>query len=203
MVGYIDDILIYSDSIDQHWNHIQEVLRHLQEARLYVNPKKCNFHTDTVEYLGFILTPTGLHMDLTKVATIQGWPEPRNVHDVQLFLGFTNFYHRFIADYSQLTLPLTNLCKKATPWNFSEKEATVFQSLKNAFSTAPVLCHWALDLQMTVETDASNCMIAGILSVTTQDNKIRLIAFFSHSLQGAEKNYDTHNKELLAMFKVF
>ncbi len=76
MVGYLDDILIYSDSIDQHWDHVREVLRCLQEARLYVNPKKCKFHMDTVEYLGFILSPTGLHMDLAKVAMIQSWLEP-------------------------------------------------------------------------------------------------------------------------------
>src|SRR6266481_6525115 len=126
MVGYIDDILIYSDSIDQHRDHVREVLRHLQEAGLYANPKKCNFHTDMVEYLGFILTPTGLHMDPAKVAAIQNWPELRNIRDVQSFLGFANFYCCFIADYSQMTLPLMNLCKK---------EAT-------AFSTAPVLCHW-------------------------------------------------------------
>src|SRR5258708_1057314 len=82
---------------------------------------------DTVEYLGFILTPTGLHMDPTKVPAIQGWPEPRNVRYVQSFLGFKNFYCCFIADYPQLTLPLTNLCKKATPWNFGKMEATTFR----------------------------------------------------------------------------
>jgi len=131
-------------------------------------------------------------MDPAKVATIQNWPELRNICDVQSFLGFVNFYHCFIADYSQMTLPLTNFCKKAA-----------FQTLKNAFSTAPVLCHWALDLQMMVETDMSDHVIAGILSVTTKDNEIRPVAFFSHSLQGAEKNYDTHNKELLAIFKAF
>ncbi len=125
-VGYINDILIYLDSIDQHWDHMREVPRHLQEARLYTNPKKCNFHTDTIEYLGFILTPTGLHMDPAKVAMIQNWPEPQNVCDMQSFLGFANFYCCFIADYSQLTLPLMNLCKKATPWNFSKREATAF-----------------------------------------------------------------------------
>ena len=81
---------------------------------------------DTIEYLGFILTPTGLHMDLAKVAAIQNWPEPQNVCDMQSFLGFANFYHCFIADYSQMTLPLTNLCKKATPWNFGQKEMTTF-----------------------------------------------------------------------------
>ncbi len=128
---------------------------------------------DTVEYLGFILTPTGLHMDPTKVAMIQNWPELQNIQDVQSFLGFANFYHRFIMDYSQLTLPLTNLCKKATPWNFGERETTMFQTLKNMFSSAPVLCHWVLDLWMTVETDASDHVIAGILLVTTKDNEIR------------------------------
>ncbi len=125
-VGYIDNILIYLDSVDQHWDHVQEVLRHLQEAGLYVNPKKCNFHMDTVEYLGFILTPTGLHMDPAKVAMIQNWLELRNVHDMQSFLGFVNFYCCFIVDYSQMTLPLTNLCKKATPWNFGKREMTAF-----------------------------------------------------------------------------
>src|SRR5258708_4833875 len=202
-VGYLDDILIYSDSVEQHWDHVQEVLRQLQEAGLYVNPKKCSFHTDTIKYLGFILTLTGLHMDLMKVAVIQSWPELQNVCDVQSFLGFATFYCRFIADYSQLTLPLTNLCKKTTPWIFGKKETTAFQSLKNVFSTAPVLCHCAPDLQMMVETDVSDHTIAGILSVTTQDNEIHLVAFFSHSLQGAEKNYDTHNKELLAVFEAF
>src|SRR5258708_15320011 len=169
MVGYLDDILIYSDSIEQHWDHVREVLRQLQEAGLYANPKKCSFHMDTVEYLGFILTLTGLHMDPMKVAVIQSWPEPQNVRNVQSFLRFANFYHCFIADYSQLTLPLTNLCKKTTPWIFGEKETTAFRPLKNAFSTAPVLCHWAPDLKMMVEMDASDHAIAGILSVTTQD----------------------------------
>src|SRR5260221_13621463 len=136
VVGYLDDILIYSDSVEQHRDHVREVLRQLQEAGLYMNPKKCSFHMDTVEYLGFILTLTGLHMDPMKVAAIQSWPELRNVRDVQSFLGFANFYCHFITDYSQLTLPLTNLCKKTT----------TFRSLKNVFSTAPVLCHWAPDL---------------------------------------------------------
>ena len=132
-------------------------------------------------------------MDPTKVAVIQSWLEPWNVCNVQSFLRFVNFYCCFITDYSQLTLPLTNLCKKTT----------AFQSLKNTFSTAPVLCHWAPDLQMTVEMDTSDHAIAGILSVTTQDNEIHPVAFFSHSLQGVEKNYDTHDKELLAVFKAF
>ena len=82
-VGYLDDILIYLDSLEDHWNHICEVLHHLHNAGLYTNPKKCKFHTDTVEYLRFILSPKELQMDPAKVSTIQEWPEPWKVQDVQ------------------------------------------------------------------------------------------------------------------------
>src|SRR5260221_10247918 len=79
MVGYLDDILVYLDSLEDHWNHVQEVLQHLHKVGLYANLKKCKFHMDTMEYLGFILSPKGLQMDLKKVSTIQDWPEPWKV----------------------------------------------------------------------------------------------------------------------------
>src|SRR5260370_28646979 len=91
-IGYLDDILIYSDSLDKHKDHVRDMLRRLRDAGLYANPRKCMFHTDTVEYLGFILSLEGLHMDPVKVLTIQSWPEPRNIREVQSFLGFANFY---------------------------------------------------------------------------------------------------------------
>src|SRR5258708_27453929 len=111
---------------------------------------------DTVEYLSFILSPEGLCMDLVKVLTIQSWPEPHNIHKVQSFLGFANFYQCFISHYAEFTQPLTNLCWKNTPWHFGESESTAFQCLKTAFHSAPVLYHCVLDLPMTVETDASD-----------------------------------------------
>jgi len=202
-VGYLDDILIYSDSLEDHQNHICEVLCCLHNVGLYANPKKCKFHMDTVEYLGFILSPKGLQMDPTKVSTIQEWPEPWKVQDIQAFLDFTNFYWRFIHNYSEMTLPLNHLCKKSTNWHFGVEEAKAFQNLKEAFESALVLAHWALDLLMTVEMDASNCAIVGILSVTTEDGEIQPVAFYSRTLQSAEWNYDMHNKELLAIFEAF
>ena len=99
-IGYLDDILVYSDSLEEHWGHVRKVLLHLRKACLYANLKKCTFHTDMVEYLGFILTPEGLKMDPTKVVAITSWPEPCNIWDVQSFLGFCNFYHRSIDAYS-------------------------------------------------------------------------------------------------------
>src|SRR5260221_6308978 len=126
MVGYLDDILIYLDSLEDHRDHVHEVLHRLRTAGLYANLKKCKFHTDTVEYLRFILSPKGLQMDPTKVSTIQDWPEPRKVQDVQAFLGFANFYRRFIHDYSEMTRPLNHLCKKAIPWHFGAEEGKAF-----------------------------------------------------------------------------
>src|SRR5258707_5538506 len=203
MVGYLDDILVYSDSLEDHRNHVQEVLQCLHKAGLYANLKKCKFHTDTMEYLGFILSPKGLQMDPTKVSAIQDWPEPRKVQDVQAFLRFANFYWRFIHDYSEMTRPLNHLCKKAIPWHFGAEEGKAFQDLKEAFGSAPVLAHWAPNLPMMVEMDASNGTIAGILSVTTEDGDIRPVAFYSRTLQSTERNYNTHDKELLAIFKAF
>ena len=138
-IGYIDDILIYSDSLDEHKDHVQDVLQQLQDAGLYANPKKCTFHMDTMEYLGFILSLEGLHMDPAKVLTIQSWPEPCNIHEVQSFLGFANFYQHFISHYAEFTQPLTNLCQKNTPWHFGESESAAFHHLKMTFHLAPVL----------------------------------------------------------------
>ena len=175
----------------------------LQKASLFANPKKCTFHTDTIKYLGYILSPKGLKMDPAKVSTIQAWPTPCNIQDIQSFLGFTNFYCRFIDNYSDITHPLTNLCQKATPWHFDTAESAAFGKLKNAFTTAPVLCHWLPDLPMTLETDASDHAIAGILLVTTPNHSICPVAFHSRSLHDAEKNYDIHDKELLAIFESY
>src|SRR5260221_10117882 len=203
MVGYLDDILIYSDSLEDHQDHICEVLHCLHTAGLYANLKKCKFHMDTVEYLRFILSPKGLQMDPAKVSMIQDWPKPQKVQDIQAFLGFTNFYQRFIHNYSETTLPLNHLCKKSTTWHFGAGEAKAFRDLKKAFGSAPVLAHWAPDLPMMVEMDASNCAIVGILSVTTGDGENGLVALYSCTLQSAERNYDTHDKELLAIYEAF
>ena len=139
---YLDDILIYSDNSEDHEHHVREVLRRLQNNKLYACADKCSFHKDTVEYLGYILAPSGLTMNNNKVKVIQDWPEPQKVKDIQLFLGFANFYHWFIHNYSDLTVPLTRLTWKGTPWSFSDSCRTSFETLKKAFITAPVLAQW-------------------------------------------------------------
>ncbi|KAL1942409.1 hypothetical protein VTO73DRAFT_6011 [Trametes versicolor] len=202
-VVYLDDILVYSDNPEDHPKHVKEVLRRLQKHKLYARADKCEFHADSVEYLGYILGPDGLTMAESKVRAILEWPEPRKVRDVQSFLGFANFYRCFIHNYSEIVIPLTRLTQKSVPWVFSEDCRKAFNALKQAFTAAPVLRHWEPDRPLTVETDASDYTIAGILSITSESGELHPVAFHSRTLTGAELNYDTHDKELLAIFESF
>jgi len=203
VVVYLDDILIYSDDITQHWSHIKEVLKRLQKAELYTKAEKCEFHLDSVKYLGYVLSLSGLTMSDAKVKTIQKWPEPKKVKDIQSFLGFANFYRRFIFNYSDIVIPLTHLTRKNTPWNFDDNCRIAFNTLKQAFTSALILTHWVPDAQLVVETDASDYALAAILSIMTKDNEIHPVAFHSRTFSTLELNYDVHDKELLAIFEAF
>ena len=119
-------------------------------------------------------------MDPSKVSAILEWPEPRKVKDIQSFLGFANFYRRFISDYSKITVPLTHLTRKGTPWDFSDAYQSSFESLKKAFTTAPVLARWSPGDLLIVETDASDYALGAILStIDPSDNQVHPIAFHS------------------------
>ena len=203
VVVYLNDILIYSEDMESHQKHVREVLHQLQLHKLFAKPEKCEFHLDSVEYLGYRLSPEGLTMSPNKITTIADWLEPRKVKDIQSFLGFANFYPRFIFNYSNITVPLTRLTWKDAPWNFSEECRRSFNALKHAFTTVPILTHFIPDTPITVETDALDYAVAGILSITCADGELRPVAFYSWTLTALELNYDTHDKELLAIFEAF
>ena len=112
VVIYLDDILIYSNNMSEHHQHVKEVLKHLRKAGLYAKAEKCEFHSESVEYLGYILSPSSLTMSDNKVKIIQDWPKPKKVKDIQFFLGFTNFYHQFIFNYSDIVISLICLTQK-------------------------------------------------------------------------------------------
>jgi hypothetical protein len=111
VVVYLDDIMIYSMDYTSHVEHVRLVLERLRGMNLFARPDKCDFHRDLVEYLGFLITPDGITMDPGKVQAITDWPTPESVKDVQSFLGFANFYRRFINEYSRITTPLTRLLR--------------------------------------------------------------------------------------------
>jgi hypothetical protein len=203
VIVYLDDILIYSADKASHKEHVREVLCRLHKHGLYAKPEKCEFHTESTEYLGYLLSPSGLTMSPDKVQTIQDWPEPCKVKDIQSFLGFANFYHRFIDNYSDIVTPLTRLTHKSAPWSFSKACHSAFRILKDAFTSVPILTHWFPDAPMILETDASDYAIAGILSLHCSDEEIRPITYFSRTLSAPELNYDTHDNELLAIHESF
>jgi len=142
-------------------------------------------------------------MSDTKVKTIQEWPEPKKVKDIQSFLGFANFYRRFIFNYSDIVIPLTCLTRKDTPWNFDEKCRKAFNTLKQAFISTPILTYWVPDAQLVVETDALDYALAAILFIMTKDNEIHPVAFHYRTFSALELNYSVYDKELLAIFKAF
>jgi len=156
VVIYLDDILIYSDNMDNHKKHVKEVLKRLRENRLYASPTKCVFHQDRIEFLGFVLGVDGLRIDESKTQTIQNWPTPRRVKDVQSFLGFANFYRHFIDNYAEITSPLTRLTQKNEPWFWTTDCQVAFDNIKEAFTIAPILGHWDPESPMILETDASD-----------------------------------------------
>jgi len=203
IVVYLDDILIYSNDITQHRSHVKEVLKRLQKVGLYAKAEKCEFHSDSVEYLGYVLSSSGLTMSDAKVKTIQEWPEPKKVKDIQSFLDFTNFYRCFIFNYLDIVIPLTCLTRKNTPWNFDNDCRIAFNTLKQAFTSAPILTHWVPDTQLVVETNASDYTLAAILSIMTKNNEIHPVAFHSRTFSAPELNYNVHDKELLAIFEAF
>ena len=203
VIIYLDDILIFSLNEEDHIKHVSEVFRRLCKHNFFANGKKCTFHTDSMEYLGHIIGQGGPHMDPAKVKTIQDWPEPQKVKDVQSFLGFANFYRHYIHNYSDIVVPLTHLTQKNTPWDFSDKCRLAFSLLKNAFTSALVLTHWHPKLPLIVETNASEYALVAILSIQEASGDIHLIAFHSRTFSDSELNYDIHDKELLAIFDAF
>jgi len=141
VVIYLDNILIYSDNIEDHKRHVREVLHRLWTHELYTSLSKCIFHKEKVKFLGYLIDPEELQMDGEKVRIIKEWPVSCWVKDIQAFLGFMNFYRRFIHNYSELAVPLTRLTKKNSIWDWTTDCQDIFDVLKGAFVTAPVLAH--------------------------------------------------------------
>jgi len=199
---YIDDILIFSKNITQHIQDVKEILKILRENYLFVNLEKSKFHLHQVNFLGFTISSSGILMDKNKVSAITEWKPPTSIKEIQCFLGFANFYRRFIKNFSTIVKPITLLLKKDVKFTWSSSQEAAFHQLKESFSSAPILKQFDFAKPAILETDASDFGIGSILS---QDNNgvIHPVAFFSRSLSAAEINYDIHDKELLAIIASF
>jgi hypothetical protein len=208
-VVYLDDILIYSRDPKEHAKHVRMVLERLRAFRLYAKLSKCRFNSSEVSFLGFRISTDGVSMEPDRVATIMDWPTPESFNEVQVFLGFANFYRRFIEGYSRVTRHLTDLLKgsvkgrKTGPFRWTERAEKAFQELKTRFTTAPILRHFIFGAKLRMECDASDYAASAILSQLCSDGQWHPIAFWSRKLDETEIRYETHDKELLAIVAAF
>ena len=177
---YLDDVLVYSKSENIHCDHVQCVLTCLHENNLHVNPEKSLFHTNSIEFLGSMMSLKGIVMDSAKTEAIGRWPTPSSVKQVQSFIGFTNFYCHFIVNFSETITPLTCLTQKDTRFSWGPEHQQAFDTLKLAFTQAPVLTHFDPVNLIVMEMDASDYAITPITSqISPEDSNLHLIAFYS------------------------
>jgi len=185
-VTFIDNILVATDTEEGHDKLVEEVLKRLEENDLFVKPKKCKWKVREVEFLGVVISPRGVEMQKEKIEKVLNWPAPRNVKEVQKFLGLANYYRRFIKDFARLAAPLHVLVRKEQKWKWEGKQKEAFKRLKAVFTTEPVLAIPDINREMRVETDASDYAMGGVLSTKCENGKWRPVAFISKLLNTTE-----------------
>ena len=193
---FIDDIFVFSKTAAEHVAHLTKVLSILREHQLYLKPSKCVWGQTELAYLGHLVSKQGLKPDPRKVETVQEWPQPTTVTEVQQFLGLTNFFRKYIQGYASLSNPLSNLTRKTVPFQWTSDCTRAFQGLKRALTTAPVLALPDPDLPYELVCDASGL---GIGAVLLQQG--RPIFFYSRKMISAEANYVVSEQELLAVIE--
>ena len=156
MVIYVDDILVYSRTKEEHDEHLRQVLDILRRNKLYGKASKCAFYQKSVEFLGFVVSAEGVSTDAVKTDAIRNWPQPKNLKEIQSFLGLCNYYRRFIKDYAQITTPLTELTRKDQDYQWSEQAEAAFQTIKQRLTEAPTLKIPDENAEFSVTTDASD-----------------------------------------------
>jgi len=203
MVVYLDNILIFTRTEEEHAKAIRRVLQVLQEHKLFLRPEKCKFCKKQIEYLGLVISENEVSMDPVKVVGVREWSTLENKTDVQAFLGFINFYRRFIQDFSAKARPLFDLTCSEQVWTWSGKEQMAFEDLKVAVTTTPVLVSSQDSEPFWVEADSLDFATGAVLShQLTTDRKWHPVVFYSKSLSSVERNYEIHDKEILAIIRV-
>ena len=196
---FIDDILIYTKTVEEHEDMVRWVLKRLCDEGYYANPEKCDFFQREVSFLGHIINESGLSVQQHKVKAVSEWPQPKTRKEVKGFLGLTGYYRKFINKYSEVALPLTELTRNDVKYVWGDAQQRAFDELKSRLLTAPVLAHPDPSRQFILNTDASGFAIAAVLSQQQQDGSMRPVAYYSKKMNSAQKNYGVTDKELLAI----
>ena len=201
--AYIDDILIYTDGTQvEHREHVRKVFSRLRDSGLQIDIDKCEFEVQSTKYLGFIIDAgKGIRMDPEKIKAINEWEAPRTVKAVQSFLGFANFYRRFIANFSVLAKPLLDTTKKDSKFYWTQEADIAFDQFKAIFTSSPVLEKFDYTRRTVLETDASEWCVGGTLIQYGEDGVLRPCAYYSKKNIPAECNYEIYDKEMLAIIR--
>jgi len=200
VVVYLDDILIFTKTEEEHERAVQRVLEILTEHKLFLRLEKCEFHRKQIEYLGLVILENKVAIDPVKVTRVCEWSVPENWTDVQAFIGFVNFYCHFIQDFSTIARPLFNLIHSNQAWNWGTKEQEAFERLKMAVITALILASPQDSEPFRIEADSSDFASRAVLSQQLpREEKWHPVAFYSKSLSPVKQNYEIHDKEMLAI----
>ena len=195
VVVYLDDIVIYNPTLEDHVVHLEMMFNRLRQNQLYVKREKCEFAQTEIKFLGHLISKSLIRMGGAKVATIRVWPAPTEVTELRSFLGLANYYRRFIMGYSKIASSLTDLLKKERKWEWDAECKVAFQKLKDAITSEPVLRLLDLELSFEVHTDVSNKALGGVLVQERHP-----VASESRKLNAAEQRYNNaHEKKMIAV----
>ncbi|GFY23958.1 hypothetical protein TNCV_4896391 [Trichonephila clavipes] len=195
---YLDDIIVFSETFEDHLIRLRLVVKCLQEAGLKLNSKKCLFAAQEVKILGHLVSSNGVRPDPDKIKAVRNFPTPKNIHDIRSFLGLCSYFRRFIKGFCYLAEPLQSLLKSGVEFHWGPEEVEAFNSLKKALTSDPVLGMYDERASTEIHTDASGYGIGAVL-VQIQNNVEKVIAYASRTLTKAEKNYSTTERECLAI----
>jgi len=201
VAAFVDDVLVGTETKEGHDKIVEEILRRLEENDLYIKLEKCVWKVRRIRFLGVVIGPKGIEMEKEKVDRVLSWPEPKNVKDIRKFLGLANYYRRFIKDFTRVARPINMLTRKDVKWQWGVEQQKAFNKLKRVFTTKPVLAAPDLDKEFRVEADVSNYATGGVLSMKCSDEIWRPVTFISKSLSDTERNYEIHDKEMLAVVR--
>lgn len=198
VIVYLDDILIYSKTLEEHNEHLRLALQRLRDHKLYAKLSKCAFYQREIEFLGHTISEHGIGPEKNKVTAVQEWPPLTTVREVREFLGFANYYRRFIPKFAHVAAPLTDLTKKDVPFEWGPRQCEAFDTLKTKLTTAPLLILPDPDLPFHLNVDASAYAIGAVI-MQDQGKGLQPIAYESRKLSPAEMNYPVHDREMLAI----
>lgn len=198
---YLDDIIIFSHSFQQHLHDLRLVFSRLRQAHLSINLKKCHFASKEISYLGYRITSDGLKTDPAKIQAVSAFPRPTNPDTLRSFLGLAGYYRSFIRGFSTIASPLNALLHKDASWQWSSQHEQAFQALKTALVTTPVLCYPDFSQPFELHTDGACTAGIGVMLCQRDpsNNRVHAIAYASGSLSPAEKNYGVTELEALAV----